>query len=253
MQPTEPTPSTDVQQPESVQDAEPSEQSEENSSQPSWWRRFISPIFHGGTEEGEDPDSTDAQASQNQPPVRTMTEEEFHRSVQSEVDRREAKRAEAARAAEKRRLRDEDPWAYAEQDRTAEQIAEQDGKLTELLQGIGAAHDAVTLMPLMQTLPDEEQKRLMALPNAGVGTDGRKMLTTEALKSLEKHWRSEGAKDAEAKLRKNGSFRKQVFSEFQGRSPEPELLPSGSARSNGRSSEQVNDLLRRQLGIHKQA
>ena len=247
MQPTEPTPSTDVQQSGAeVRAAEDSSQSEEPVSEaPSWWRRLI-----GGRREPE-PTEADAQAA-SQPPTRTMTEEEFHRAIQSETDRREAKRQREAAEAEKRRLRDDDPWQYAEQERVQEQAQQAEGQLNDLLAGIGQAHDRVTLQPLMDALPKDEQARLMALPGAGVGADGRKLLTDEALKVLEKHWRAEGARDAETKLRRNPAFRKQVMSELQGGYPEPELLPSGSARNHGRSSEDINDMLRAQIGIHRE-
>lgn len=252
MQPTEQTPSTDVREPDDrAQDTESSDETEERSSSSSWWHRIAGRLFGEGAE--DEPSDEEPQQTPDQSSVRTLTEEELQKFVQAEVDRRESKRQREAEAAERKRLRDEDPWQYAEAERSAEAVAEQDNKLNELLQGIGAAHDQVTLLPLMQTLPQAEQQRLMALPNAGVGTDGRKLLTTEALKSLEKHWRAEGAKDAESKLRRNQSFRKQLLSEFQGGAPEPELLPAGSARANGTSSEQVNDMLRRQIGIHRQA
>jgi hypothetical protein len=74
------------------------------------------------------------------------------------------------------------------------------------------------------------------MEGAGVVLDGRKLIMAESLKALEKHWRSEGAKDAEAKLRDNSIFRKQVFAEHRGSVEEPELLPSG-ATANGTSSE----------------
>lgn len=252
MQPTEQTPSTDVRQlDDRAQDTESSDETEERSSSSSWWHRITGRLFGEGAE--DEPSDEEAQQNPDQSTVRTLTEEEFQKSVQAEVDRRESKRQREVEAAERKRLRDEDPWQYAEVERSAEAAAEQDQRLTEVFQGLAQAHDQITLVPLMQSLPDAEQQRLMALPDAGVGVDGRRLLTTEALKSLEKHWRAEGAKDAEAKLRRNTSFRKQVLSEFQGGAPEPELLPTGSARANGTSSEQINDLLRRQIGVHRQA
>jgi hypothetical protein len=245
MQPTEKTPSTDVQQPSLAASEEPSEQAEERAS-PAWWNR----IFRRGAE--PDPAEQEEASAQQQPAARTMTEEEFHRSVQAEVDRREYKRQKDAEEAERKRLRDEDPWAYAEQERAAEQARQSDTQIDELFANISRAHDGVTLDPLMQRLGPEERERIMKLNGAGIGLDGRRLVADEALKALEKHWRAEGAKDAETKLRKNPVFRKQVFAELRGSQPEPEFLPSGPTRDDGRGGEQINDWLRGQIGIHRQ-
>jgi hypothetical protein len=241
MQPTEQTPSPDVQQPDA--EAADAESSAPSGEPPSWWQRLLG---RRGREED--------QAEEEKPPepaaskTRTLTEEEFQRAIQAETDRREAKRQREADIAARRKLRDEDPWAYAEQERQAEQKTETDGQLNSVFQGIGQAHDAVTLDPLMQRLPAEEQQRILGLENAGVGLDGRKLITEQALASLEKHWKAEGAKEAEQKLRRNTAFRKQVFAELRGTAPEPEVLPSGAAREPERG-DAVNDMLRQQLGL----
>lgn len=247
MQPTEP--STDVQQPDSEVSSEPSPASEETASPPRWWQRLFG-------RHDEEPAQTEAETEEQAPEsnTRTLTEQEFQRAIQSEVDRREAKRSRDQQLADKRKLRDEDPWAYAEQERQAEQQTLQNGQIEQIFSTIGAEHDRHTIDPVLQSLPKDEQTRILGLEGAGIGLEGRRLVVGEALKALEKHWKAEGAKDAESRLRKNSAFRKQVLAEMRGTTTEPELLPSGGASPNGRtSSEMVNDMLRRQIGMHRES
>jgi len=204
----------------------------------------------------EEPAQTEAETEEQAPEsnTRTLTEQEFQRAIQSEVDRREAKRSRDQQLADKRKLRDEDPWAYAEQERQAEQQTLQNGQIEQIFSTIGAEHDRHTIDPVLQSLPKDEQTRILGLEGAGIGLEGRRLVVGEALKALEKHWKAEGAKDAESRLRKNSAFRKQVLAEMRGTTTEPELLPSGGASPNGRtSSEMVNDMLRRQIGMHRES
>lgn len=248
MHPTESVSSPDIHEPQAEEaPAETSPDETEDQTSPSWWQRLTSRFT--GREEPE-PSTEESPAEAAPPGQRTVTDDEFQRLIQSEVDKREAARNKAARDAERKRLRDEDPWQYAEQERMQEQALLQDNQLTDTLQAIGQLHDSVTLVPLMDMLDQKEKDRILALPGAGVGIDGRKLLTTEALKVLEKHWRAEGAKDAEAKLRRNGSFRKQVLAEFGGDRAEPEQVPNGTYARARSSSQDVNDMLRRQLGMN---
>lgn len=157
----------------------------------------------------------------------TLTEEELERRIQSETDRREAKRAAEARTQQRRELRDKDPFAYVDLERQEEQLGTANSQLQQFLSGIGSHHDRVSIDPLVEVLPQPERDRIFALEGAGVGLEGRKLVVTEALKALEKHWKAEGVKEAEAKLRRNPSFRKQLLSEVRGETVEPELLPAG--------------------------
>ena len=93
---------------------------------------------------------------------------------------------------------------------------------------LGSAHDRVTVDPIFLALPKAEQERILKLDGVGRGLDGRKLVVTESLKALEKHWKAEGAKDAEAKLRRNPAFRKQLLAEARGQTVEPEILSAGS-------------------------
>lgn len=234
-----------VHEAESQVAEESSPEATEEQPSPSWWQRMTSRLHH----EEEAPSSEEPQAAA-EPDRRTLTDTELQRLIQSEADRREAARNKSARDAERKRLRDEDPWALAEMERQEEHQAVQETQVNEVMQGIAQIHDSVTLVPMLEILEPAEKERLLQLPGAGLGVDGRKLLTVETLKSLEKHWRAEGAKEAEAKLRRSPTFRKQVMSELNGGFSSPEPLPSGSAtRNNGRSSQEVNDMLRQQIGM----
>src|SRR5262245_52109134 len=244
MQPTEPhTPSPEARSADAPPSAESSAPSAERASPPAWWQRLL---HRGGQELDQTEQEVPAEAQAST--TRTLTEEEFQRAVQAETDRREAKRKTDTDREARRKLRDEDPWAYAEQDRKVEQQEITDGQVSTLFSTIGAEHDRFTIDPVMQALPKADQQRILGLEGAGVGLEGRKLLVSEALKVLEKHWKAEGAKDAEAKLRKNPAFRKQLLSEMRGTRQEPEFLPGATATENTPS---VSDILRGQLGSRR--
>lgn len=241
MQPQEPTPSIDQPATDATA-ADTSSESSAGTPAESWGGRLLSRLFRNRPESSE----AEQETSTEQPtsPALTLTQEEIDRRVQAETDRREAKRLADARAAERKRLRDEDPWGYAEQDRQAETAEMTNAQVGTLFASIGAEHDKYTLDPLVTSLPEAERARIMAMEGAGQGLNGRKLIVSEALKSLEKHWKSEGAKDAEHKLRRNPAFRKQVLAEMRGQTVEPEFLPSGRASENDRT---VSEMLRGQL------
>jgi hypothetical protein len=245
MQPTEPEPSsvepaTDV--PVST------ETSPDLSTQPSRAASFLQRLWRGrdgrGAGGGEDVQTEENANSPETPRTITLTQEEFDKRVDAETQRREAKRAQQAQAERKRRLRDEDPWAYAEEERNAEQHAMSDQQVSTLFSQIGAEHDKYSLDPLVQSLPAAERARILAMQGAGAGLEGRKLIVTEGLKALEKHWKAEATREAENRLRRNPAFRKQVLGEFRRGAPEPEFLDGGAA-SDG--NQRVSDILRDQL------
>jgi hypothetical protein len=71
------------------------------------------------------------------------------------------------------------------------------------------------------------------------------LIVTEGLKALEKHWKAEGSRDAEDRLRRNPAFRKQVLNEFRrGALSEPEFIGSGAPSASDRN---VSNILRDQI------
>jgi hypothetical protein len=243
MQPTEQpdTPSTGVQAPDAAAAEPVSDESREGSS-PGWWQRLFN---RRPAQETPDADGEPEEASSASKPL-TLTQEELDRRVQAETDRREAQRAARARQEERRKLRDEDPLAFAEQERQAEKAAEQDMGLSSFFANVGLEHDRHSIDPLMEMLPQAERKRIMDMEGAGKGLAGRKLIVQEALKSLEKHWKTEGEREAESKLRRNQAFRKQILAEQRGNFQEPELLPAFSGSSTDRK---VSEILRGYYGL----
>src|SRR5580765_1157148 len=236
------TPSTEGAQVPDAVAAEPvSDESREGSS-PSWWSRMFNRRPGQETPTG---DGESAEASSTSERL-SLTQEELDRRVQAETDRREAKRAAEQRAESRKKLRDEDPWAFAEQERKAEQEAEQSQGLQSFFANVGTHHDRIAIDPLMEALPVKERTRIMEIEGAGRGLDGRKLVVTEALKALEHQWKAEGEKVAEAKLRRNQAFRKQLLSEIRGNAAEPELLP---AYQGSDADKTVSDIFRDYYGI----
>lgn len=209
------------------------------SKSPSWWQRLTG-RGNGGPSEDQ-PSTEESTAAAKASSTFTLTEEELERKVQAETDRREARRAADAKAKQKRELRDKDPWAYAEQERQEEQVGQSGQQLEQFVTTIGTEHDRVSIDPVFLALPEAERERISKLDGAGQGLAGRKLVVSESLKALEKHWKAEGAKDAEARLRRNPAFRKQVLTELRGQSPEPELLPAGGGSESDKT---ISGLLR---------
>jgi len=243
MQPQEP-PSSEQPTQDAQASAASSEPTEATPAQ-SWQRGLLGRLFRNRPAADEAPQETPAD---EQPSAISLTQEELDRRIQAETDRREAKRAAQALAERKRRLRDEDPWAFAEEERSAEQAANVNAQVGDLFGRVGAEHDKYTIDPLVQALPEAERKRILAMEGAGVALDGRKLIVTEGLKALERVWKAEGAKDAENKLRRNPAFRKQVLAEMRGITREPEFLPSGAASESDKT---VSQILRGQLGTRR--
>lgn len=243
MQPEQPnTPSVDAQ-PSDATAAEPRSDEQAEESSPGWWQRLFNrrPAPEATDASGDDkPANGDASKL-------SLNQEELERRIQAETDRREAKRAQEARAARRRELRDKDPFAFAEEERKEEQLQSQGEGVQQFFLQIGGAHDRAAIDPLVEALPQAERDRILAMDGAGRGLEGRKLLVSESLKALEKHWKAEGEKQAEARLRRNSAFRKQVLSEARGGTVEPELLPAFNAPSA--SDKKVADILRDYYGV----
>jgi hypothetical protein len=230
-------------EPADVAAAEPTSGESREGPSTHWWDRLLN---KRPTPEAASDDKEQAEATVTSPQKLSLTQEELDRRVQAETDRREAQRAQRQRAEERKKLRDTDPWAYAEEERKAEQSQSQDTATLEFFRNVGTQHDRIAIDPLMESLPAAERQRIMDIEGAGRGLDGRKLVVNEALKSLEKHWKAEGAKDAEVKLRRNQAFRKQILSEARAGIVEPDLLP---AYSSSEADQKVSDILRGYYGV----
>ena len=235
------TPSTEAQSSDAPA-SEPTSEAPQEESSPGWWQR----LFNRRPAQETPPETQESGEPGGTSKTLTLTEDELQRRVQAETDRREAKRFAEQRVEQRKKLRDEDPWAYADQERKAEQQAEQDQSVQSFFANVGTQHDRISIDPLMEALPLKERQRIMQLEGAGRGLDGRKLVVNEALKSLEKQWKAEGEKEAESKLRRNQAFRKQLLSEARGGITEPDLLPASSASAADKT---VSDIFREYYGI----
>src|SRR4029077_6324866 len=143
------------------------ETSPDLSTQPSRAASFLQRLWRGrgGREAGEDEDAQTDEGSKwpETPPTGTVTEAELNKRIDAETQRREARRQQQAQAERRRKLRDEDPWAFAEEERKAEQIAVGDAQVGNMFASIGAEHDKYSLDPLVQTLPPAERERILKL------------------------------------------------------------------------------------------
>lgn len=242
MQPQDPQASPDPVS--NAPEAASSEASTESSKSPSWWQRLTG--RGGGEADGDEskPQGDPDPAAE----VLTLTRAELDRQIQSETDRRENKRREARTQEERRELRRTDPWAYAQQEEEAESRQQTDQEVGTLLGQIASVHDQYTLSAALELLPQSEQQRLLAIPGAGNGLDGRKLLMQETIKAIQKQARDEGARDAEKKLRTNPAFRKDALRDMRRGYPDPELLPTGTSTDE---TQNVSQILRQRLGAHR--
>ena len=179
------------------------------------------------------------------PATLTLTEDELEKRIQAETDRREAKRqqeAERKRAAEERkRLREEDPWAYVEQEKQQEQVEAANQTWQDTLGNVVRSYDEATLTPLLEALPEADRARLVADESINKpGLDGRKAFAAALRKEIEK----QALKAAEQRLRKNPAFRQELLAELRGTDDEPDEIP---ARGPSRPQD-MNALIRGALG-----
>lgn len=168
--------------------------------------------------------------------------------IEAEINRRvELRLAEERRKAEEERLRElrrKDPVAYAEEQEKRELVEQHYQALSNALKETVTLYDRNILDPIVEALPKEARDALLKTKRAGI--DGRKALVRDALKELEKHWKDQGAKEAEARLRKSKSFRKELLAELrdQGAAEEPDHVEGAAPHDEV----DMNAWMRAQLG-----
>lgn len=230
---------------------------EEPTQDRSWWSRFLHTRGHQTESSEVSPtESINGAGSDIAPAKRqvTLTEEELQervaRQAQSLHDREIARRNREAAQAQRARLRDENPEAYVQLEKTEEQQTQmrqvQAGQLMTLLGHVGRQHDAVSIDPIINALPAKERERILGMPEAGQGLPGRKLIVDEALKTYGRQEYERGYREAQAKLKKDPVFRKSVLSELRGSYEEPELYPGDGSPGQGLGDDNVSNILRRQ-------
>jgi hypothetical protein len=225
----------------------------------SWLQRFLRP-GRPAAEKPEAPASESAPDTPSAPPETPETEssspwtapasrEEEERRVQAEVDRRAARaqkaQAQQTRAQQRavleqqeREARETDVYKAAELRNQLDALSSQE-QFTAALVG---AYDQSTLDPLVAALPEPEREALLA--DVPTGMEGRKQIVERAVERI----KAQGAREAEAKLRKSAAFRKQVLADWrrglhgeEDAPDEPELVGG----TNGhRAGPTMNDWLR---------
>jgi hypothetical protein len=194
------------------------------------------------------------------PQAPSLTQAEFDRAVQAEVDRRNAKfqreegerRRRAALEAQReqdRQLRENDPYAYAERMKQREQENEALQKQLEQTHGLLSStvtdYDRIVLDPLLTAVPAQERQKI--LQEISDGLPGRGEAAIKSLKVLERHWQQQGEARARQRLMSDQSFVKEVLARYGGQRQEPEHVPARAAPgpSGGRD---MNSLLRQMAG-----
>ena len=233
----------------------------------SWLQRFLgrpgapSGAQPGPPEKPEAPASESAADAPSAPPetpdatppspwTPPASPEEEARRVQAEVDRRAARaqkqQAQQTRAQQRavleqqeREARETDVYKAAELRNQLDAIGAQE----QFVAGLVGAYDQSTLDPLVASLPEPERAAL--LQDAPAGMEGRKQLVERAVERI----KAQGAREAEARLRKSAAFRKQVLADWrrglhgeEDGPDEPELVGGTNGHRNGGPT--MNDWLR---------
>ena len=190
----------------------------------------------------------DAPPSPWSPPA---SPEEEARRVQAEVDRRAARaqkqQAQQTRAQQRALLEQQEREARQTDVYKATELREQLDAMAaqeQFVAGLVGAYDQSTLDPLVGALPEPERAALLS--DAPTGMEGRKALVEKAVASI----KAQGAREAEARLRKSAAFRKQVLADWRrglhgddDAPDEPELV-SGAGTNGHRGGPSMNDWLR---------
>ena len=193
------------------------------------------------------PETPDTEPSSPWAPPASREEEE--RRVQAEVDRRAARaqkaQAQQTRAQQRAVLEQQEREARQTDVYKATELREQLDAMAaqeQFVAGLVGAYDQSTLDPLVASLPEPERAAL--LQDVPTGMEGRKALVEQAVTAL----KAQGAREAEARLRKSAAFRKQVLADWrrglhgeEDAPDEPELVGG----TNGhRAGPTMNDWLR---------
>lgn len=214
-------------------------------SSPGLWQRLFGKREQTAPETEPESQTDDTQSAAPSPKTLNLTEDELDRRVQAETDRREAKRKREDLERQERERReaverkldpkspDYDPYGGTEERDRLKAEEEANQQVASMFQNVQALHDQHTLDVVVSALPEPERQRILQMEGAGVGLEGRKLVMSESLRSLEKHWKSVGAREAEKKLRENPTFRKQLFHDFRDDAEEPELI-AGAPSASGK-------------------
>lgn len=214
-----------------------------------WFDRLLGRTPQVEPEEGDSSDRQEepkAEPAKQQPETMTLTQDELDRRVQAETDRREAKRAAEAARAQRKKLADEDPFQLAEDIKREMSHEEAADQVRRIHTNVMEAYDRDLLDPLVGRLPQEEAAKLVKEIDA-TGTKGRGKLQIAIVDALVKRAKAEGAKEAEAKLRKNPALLKQLL--LQDREAEDEPEPTEGTGAGRTGAVDMNNVIREMAGL----
>ena len=164
---------------------------------------------------------------------KAYTKEELNRIVQSETDRREARRNQEAKANQKREqeryLRQTNPQEYArlketeENEQTSVQAVQQER--LAVAESTMRMMDNATLDKMHAILPKKDADDVLKTYAHLQGIESRSQIASAFLERIVKNAKAEGAKEAESKLRGNPAFTKKIMAELRDELVEPESVP----------------------------
>lgn len=180
--------------------------------------------------------------------------DDYERQLQSEVDRREAVRAQKQKARDEADLLENHPAEYARVKR--EELAEQ--KKREELQPViqkealsfaneqVLTYDSHVLTPLLALLPDSPEKD-QAMQTTKPAIEGRGEIFKSAIALYEKHVTAKALSEARKTLAQDPAFIKEILVRHGGQRAEPEVVSAvGAAPGRGDDSmdSAMNTMLR---------
>ena len=255
-----PDPRTPVPPQEAARRAPSDTQEAPPKTDGSWLQRFLRPGTPGPAEKAPEPASGSApggpsgsqETPETEPPspwTAPASREEEERRVQAEVDRRAARaqkqQAQQTRAQQRAVLEQQEREARQTDVYKATELREQLDAMAaqeQFVAGLVGAYDQSTLDPLVGALPEAERGAL--LQDAPTGMEGRKALVEKAVAAI----KAQGAREAEARLRKSAAFRKQVLADWRrgahGDDDAPEEPELVSGTNGHRSGGDMNSWLR---------
>lgn len=184
----------------------------------------------------------------------SMTQDEYRRAVQSEVDRTLARQrhADATRAEQEREreLRRTNPFEYANLMEQREQELEASKQETERLTGVVGRqlvfYDRAVLDTFVGALPQEERTKVISQSTDAL--ENRKETAAATLKALRARWTAEARASAKDALMKDQTFIKEILARYgqapQDSTPAPVTARPPQAATAATPNESVNTWMR---------
>lgn len=191
-----------------------------------------------GASEGDGETSRDGSATDQPSPdgeTITLSRAEYRQRVQQSardmLAAQQRQNETRAQRAERLRLAREEPYKLAdqvEQELTAQEHAESyQAQFVQSLAPVLQIVDAEVVGAVVQAMPDDARQKLFAeMPADLTGIAQRKAIVAGGLQALERHWKSQGAAEATAKLERSNVYQKAYTAGQRDAEEEPDLIPA---------------------------